>query len=74
MQHFLKAARGTAGTEVVSAQLLRQFFLAMYDAVTPLNIGFGRETLTALAAWLVEKSCYAWQFSFLMDLPVTSRK
>jgi hypothetical protein len=60
MQHFLKAASGTAGAEVVPAQLLRQFFPATYDAVTAFNIGFGRKTLTPLAAWLVEKSCYAW--------------
>jgi hypothetical protein len=56
MQQFLKAARGTAGAEVVSAQLLRQFLAAMDDAVTALNLSFGREPLAAFAAWLVEKS------------------
>jgi hypothetical protein len=60
MQHFLKPTSGTAGTEVIPTQLLRQFFPSMYDAVAALNIGFGRETLAALAAWLVETSCYAW--------------
>jgi hypothetical protein len=64
MQHFLKAASGTAWAEVVPAQLLIQFFLAVNDAVTALNLGFRRETFTALAAWLSEKSCRAWQFSF----------
>jgi hypothetical protein len=33
MQHFLKAASGAAGAEVVPAQLFRQFFPAMYDAL-----------------------------------------
>ena len=64
MQHFLKAASGPAGAEVIPAQLLRQFFPVVDDAVTALNVGFGRETLATLAAWLVEKSCCAWQFSF----------
>jgi hypothetical protein len=50
MQHFLKAPRRTAWAEVVSTQLLKKFLPAMDDAVTALNLGFGRESLAALAA------------------------
>jgi hypothetical protein len=66
MQQFLKAARGAAGAEVVPAQFFRQFLLAMDDAVTALNLGFGWEPLAAFAAWLVEKSWCSWQ-SLLPD-------
>jgi hypothetical protein len=38
----------------------------MDDAVTALNLGFGRETLAALAAWFVEKS-WCSQQSLLPD-------
>jgi hypothetical protein len=70
----VKAVRGAARAEIVPAQFLRQFLPAMDDAVTALNLGFGREPLATLAAWLVEKSWCSRQFSFQMDLPVTSRK
>ena len=66
MQHFLKPTSGAAGAEVVPAQFLRQFFHAMDNAVTTLNVSFGREPLAAFATRLAEKGYYSRQ-SLLPD-------
>jgi len=55
MQQFLKSAGGTAGTEVVAAQFLQQFLVAVNDALPadgPLHARFGRESLLAFLSWL----------------------
>jgi len=44
MQHFLKAATGAAGTQILAAELLFQQLVAVDHASTSLDPGFGRET------------------------------
>jgi len=38
MQHFLKAAARTAGTQVIATELLLQFLLAVHDLPTTLHL------------------------------------
>jgi hypothetical protein len=38
MQHFLKAAAGTADAGIVPAELLDQLFVAVHDAVAALDV------------------------------------
>ena len=66
MQHFLKPVSRTARAGIVPAKFLKEFLLTMDDAEPALNLGFGRETLAAFAAGLVEKSCCSLQ-SLLPD-------
>ncbi len=49
MQQFLKLPPGKARARVVTPQLFDQFLIAMDDPVTTLDMGFGWETLAALA-------------------------
>jgi hypothetical protein len=45
MQHFLKPAAGTAGTEVIASKLLEQLLLAAADGpVAPLHASFAQGT------------------------------
>jgi hypothetical protein len=61
MQQFLKPTSGVARAEVVPAQFLRQFLSAMDNAMTALDLSFGREPFATFAAGLVEKSCCSRQ-------------
>jgi hypothetical protein len=46
---FLQALAGAAGTEIVAAELLDEFLVAVNDANAPLDLRFGRESLTTFA-------------------------
>jgi hypothetical protein len=48
-QHFLKAASGTAGTEIVAAELLEKLLVSVNDSFTALHACFGRETFATFA-------------------------
>jgi hypothetical protein len=50
MQHFLKAAPGAAGTEVVTTELLYKLLVPVDDPMTAFDLCFGGESLTALTA------------------------
>ena len=67
MQHFLKSASGAADAEVVAAELLLQFDIAMDDANAALHAGFGREGFPTLARDLKRtagrRGC-AWSWSW----------
>jgi hypothetical protein len=43
MQHFLKAFIRAAGARIISAELLEQFLVTVYDAVATLHVRLGRE-------------------------------
>ena len=67
MQHFLKSAPGAADAEVVAAELLQQFDIAMDDADAALHAGFGRVGLPTLARDLKRtagRRCCAWSWSW----------
>lgn len=49
MQHFLKSAPGAADAEVVAAELLLQFDIAMDDADAALHARLGRIGFATLA-------------------------
>jgi hypothetical protein len=49
MQHFLKPASGAAEAEIVAAELLLQFDIAMDDADAALHARFGRIGSATLA-------------------------
>jgi hypothetical protein len=48
MQHALKGPRRSADTRVVATELLAKFLVAMNDTVSPLDAGFGWESVAAL--------------------------
>jgi hypothetical protein len=52
MQHFLKAPAGTAGTRILAAKFFCEFFVAMHDPETALDVRFGWESFAALATAL----------------------
>jgi len=54
-QHFLKASRGAAGTQVIAAEFFKQFFLAMHDSRAAFDLRFRRETFTTLAGALEKR-------------------
>lgn len=68
MQHFLKSASGAAEAEIVAAELLLQFDIAMDDADAALHARFGRVGSATLARDLKRtagrgsgESCGSWQ-------------
>jgi hypothetical protein len=50
MQQLLKSASGTAGAEVVAAELLDQLFVAVHDAIAAPDVGFRGITLASAYA------------------------
>jgi hypothetical protein len=44
MQHFLKPASGTAGTEVVAPELLEQLLVAVHCAIAAFDSGLAEGT------------------------------
>jgi hypothetical protein len=71
MQQCLKAASGAAWAWIVPAQLLDQLFLAMDDAISPLDLRLRGETSSTFAHRLESKRPdgdhipYAWRTSFM---------
>jgi hypothetical protein len=51
----LKAPPGSAGAQIIPAEFLDQFLVAMNDAMTALDARFGREPFPTLAAALERK-------------------
>lgn len=74
MQHFLKFASGATGTRIISAQLLKEFLIPVYNAETHAS-RLSRMGSPCGVYWLVRRGIrLSSPFSFRMDLPVTSRK
>jgi len=63
MQHFLKPATGTAGTEIIAPQFLIQFLVTVNNAHPTLDHRFRRETPATLAGFLVESTVRQIVFS-----------
>jgi hypothetical protein len=49
MQHFLKPAARTAGTQVIAPQLFNEIFVTVDYPVPSFDLGFGRISLAAFA-------------------------
>src|SRR6185503_5848168 len=65
MQHFLKAAVGAAGAEVVAAELSEQLFVAVDDPRAALHARLGRIAFSPLAAPLKRsgpRCVFAWSY------------
>jgi hypothetical protein len=52
MQQFLKPMAGPTWTWIIAAELLDQFLVPVYDAITALYARFGRETFLTLTRGL----------------------
>ena len=63
---------GTARAEVVPAQLLKKFLVAVDERKAALDFGFGWESPSTFATWLERQFGFHGGFSYQMDLPLTS--
>ncbi|MGA7885832.1 MAG: hypothetical protein WCA44_08825, partial [Acidobacteriaceae bacterium] len=74
MQHFLKPASRATGAQIVAAQLLQEFLIAVDNAESRASRSFQMGSPCG-ACWSFRRGIrLSRPFSFQMDLPVTSRK
>jgi hypothetical protein len=49
MQQRLKSAAGSAGARIIATEFLDQFFGTAHDAITALDVSFGRKAPSTFA-------------------------
>jgi hypothetical protein len=49
MQQRLKSTAGSARARIIATEFLNEFFATAHDAITALDVGFGREAVSTFA-------------------------